>query len=103
MLIIKTIAELKTALKDSFEKFIELDSTTPLPIENKYKTKETLGKDRLALAVGAFDLYPESNCLIIDAGTAITYDIVTEKKQYLGWRDENRSYDFFCKFFKIIS
>ncbi len=52
--------------------------------ENCYKTPETLGKDRIAAAVGGFDLYPDTNLLIIDAGTAITYDIVNDKHQFLG-------------------
>ena len=77
-------AELKTKLSESFNRFIELDASTPLPIENFYQTKETLGKDRIAAAVGAFDLYPNQNVLIIDAGTAITYDIVNANHQYLG-------------------
>jgi len=77
-------AELKTKLSESFNRFIELDASTPLPIENCYQTKETLGKDRIAAAVGAFDLYPNQNVLIIDAGTAITYDIVNANHQYLG-------------------
>jgi len=76
--------ELKKALQQNFKHFIELDANTPLPIENCYKTKETLGKDRIAAVVGAFDLYPHKNILIIDAGTAITYDILNDKKQYLG-------------------
>jgi len=76
--------KLKTALQNKFEFFLELDSKTPLPIENLYKTPETLGKDRIAAAVGGFDLYPDTNLLIIDAGTAITYDILNEKHQYLG-------------------
>jgi len=76
--------KLKTALQNKFEYFLELDANTPLPIENRYTTPETLGKDRIAAAVGGFDLYPDSNLLIIDAGTAITYDIVNEKHQYLG-------------------
>lgn len=76
--------KLKTALQNKFKQFIELNANTPLPIENCYKTPETLGKDRIAAAVGGFDLYPETNLLIIDAGTAITYDIVNEKHQYLG-------------------
>jgi type III pantothenate kinase len=76
--------ELKAALQNLFNQFIELDANTPLPIENLYKTPETLGKDRIAAAVGGFDLYPETNLLIIDAGTAITYDIVNAKGQYLG-------------------
>jgi len=76
--------KLKTALQNKFDLFLELDSKTPLPIENCYKTPETLGKDRIAAAVGGFDLYPDTNLLIIDAGTAITYDILNEKHQYLG-------------------
>lgn len=76
--------DLKTALQNKFEYFIELNENTPLPIENCYKTPETLGKDRIAAAVGGFDLFPETNLLIIDAGTAITYDILNEKHQFLG-------------------
>ncbi|HKL32104.1 MAG TPA: type III pantothenate kinase, partial [Tangfeifania sp.] len=56
----------------------------PLPIENLYQTKDTLGKDRIAAVVGAFDLYPNTNVLVIDAGTAITFDIINEQGQYLG-------------------
>lgn len=69
---------------ERFEKFIELDENTPLPVKNLYKTPGTLGKDRIAAAVGAFDLYPETNLLIIDAGTAITYDIVNASGEFLG-------------------
>jgi type III pantothenate kinase len=75
---------LKKALQQNFETFIELDAETPVPIENRYVTKDTLGKDRLAAAVGATVLYPGNNCLVIDAGTAITYDLVTENGAYLG-------------------
>ncbi|MFW5831073.1 MAG: type III pantothenate kinase [Prolixibacteraceae bacterium] len=77
-------AELKQVLTTSFEQFVELNAGTLLPIENCYESAETLGKDRIAAAAGAFDLYPDTNVLIIDAGTAITYDIVNDKNQYLG-------------------
>jgi len=63
---------------------IILDHNTRLPIENCYETKETLGKDRLAAVVGANYLYPGTDLLVIDAGTAITYDIITSIGQYLG-------------------
>ena len=76
--------ELRAYLQTVFETFIELDATTPLPIENCYQTKETLGKDRIAAVVGAYDLYPDTNILVIDAGTAITYDILTAEGKYLG-------------------
>ena len=76
--------ELKQVLIKEFDHFIELDHLTPLPIENLYQTPETLGKDRLAAAVGANELFPNQNILVIDAGTAITYDLISEKNQYLG-------------------
>lgn len=76
--------ELLAVLNDQFEQFIELDHTTALPIENLYDTPETLGKDRLAAAVGANELFPDTNLLVIDAGTAITYDLVSEKNQFIG-------------------
>jgi len=63
---------------------LEFDNNIKIPIKNNYKTPDTLGKDRLAGAVGAYFLYPNKNLLIIDAGTSITYDIVTDKGEYLG-------------------
>lgn len=71
-------------LSENFDFFIELDHQTVLPIGNLYETPETLGKDRLAAAVGANELFPNQNILIIDAGTAITYDLVSEKNQFVG-------------------
>lgn len=75
---------LKTYLQEKFRTFIELDENTPLPIENVYGSKSTLGKDRLAAVAGAAHLYPGMNVLVIDAGTAITYDLINDRKQYLG-------------------
>lgn len=71
-------------LSSNFDFFIELDHTTPLPIENLYETPETLGKDRIAAAVGANELFPNQNLLVIDAGTAITFDLVSETNQFIG-------------------
>jgi type III pantothenate kinase len=76
--------DLALHLYDHFETVIVLNHNTPIPIENLYKTPETLGKDRLAAAVGGNFLFPNQPLLIIDAGTAITYDYVNEKNQYTG-------------------
>ena len=76
--------DLKRVLSEEFDQFIELDHQTELPIENLYETPETLGKDRIAAAVGANELFPDQNLLVIDAGTAITYDLVSEKNQFMG-------------------
>ena len=64
--------------------FVELTADTPLPIENQYTTPKTLGKDRLAAAMGAWALFPGKNCLIIDAGTCITSDVLSNKGIFLG-------------------
>ena len=76
--------QLKLKLKDEFDVFLNLDYSTKIPIENEYKSKETLGKDRIAAVVGANLLFPSENLLVIDAGTAITYDIVTKNNTYIG-------------------
>ncbi len=70
--------------KEKTKKFILLDEHTLLPVENLYKTPETLGKDRIAACVGANFFKPNTNLLVIDAGTAITYDVVNARNQYIG-------------------
>ena len=65
-------------------RFLLLTADTPLPIKNLYNSPETLGLDRLAAAVAATSLFPNRNVLIINTGTAITYDLVTCDKEYLG-------------------
>ncbi len=67
-----------------FDNCIELDHHTPIPLINRYRTPDTLGYDRIAAAVGAYTIYPEKNVLVIDAGTAITYDLVTGGGEYMG-------------------
>lgn len=64
--------------------FVLFDYQTPVPIKNGYDSPETLGQDRLAAAVGANSLCPNDNLLIIDAGSAITYDFVSANNEYLG-------------------
>jgi type III pantothenate kinase len=71
-------------LRSQYSTCIELDHSTPLPLINRYLTPDTLGYDRIAAAVGAYTIYPDINVLVIDAGTAITYDIVTANGEFLG-------------------
>jgi type III pantothenate kinase len=66
------------------KKTIFLDSSTNVPLINLYKTPQTLGMDRIAASVGAAFLFPETDRLVIDAGTCITYDFIDYKDQYHG-------------------
>jgi type III pantothenate kinase len=75
-----TIAYLKKAGIQS----IELNHETPLPFTNSYGTPETLGYDRIAAAAGAYTIFPDSNVLIVDAGTAITIDFLSADGVFMG-------------------
>ncbi len=68
----------------SFDHHLWLDHRTPLPLANAYQTPHTLGTDRMAAAVGAWSEAPGHNILIIDAGTCVTYDIVSAAGIYEG-------------------
>ncbi|KIX20996.1 pantothenate kinase [Flavobacterium sp. 316] len=57
---------------------------TKLPFSNKYSTPLTLGIDRIVLMAGAAIQFPNKNCLIIDAGTCITYDFIDDENNYFG-------------------
>ena len=59
-------------------------ATTPIPLRNAYGTPETLGADRLAAAVGAASLRPGHATLVVDAGTALKFDLVTADGTYHG-------------------
>jgi type III pantothenate kinase len=81
--IVKKKDEIKDFLKSSYF-FIEMSNELILPINNQYKSPKTLGKDRLAAVVAAYNLFPNNNCLVIDAGTCITIDFIDKDKNYLG-------------------
>lgn len=76
-------SELHTFLRNNCSAH-ELTHLSKIPIKNNYLSPETLGKDRLAVVVGAFQLFPNRNLLIIDAGSSITYDMVDNQAQYWG-------------------
>jgi type III pantothenate kinase len=54
---------------------------TGMPI--RYDNPHEVGADRLANAVAAYDKVHDT-CVIVDFGTAITYDIVSAAGEYLG-------------------
>src|SRR5665213_3637981 len=68
--------------------FSELDMTvlgpgtkTGMPI--LYDNPREVGADRIADAVGAYDLYPGA-LIIVDMGTATVFDVVSAKGEYVG-------------------
>lgn len=57
---------------------------TPTPLVCDYRSPQTLGADRLAVAVGASTCAPGVPLLVVDAGTCVTYEYVSAEGHYLG-------------------
>jgi type III pantothenate kinase len=53
------------------------------PIINRYRIPSQVGQDRLVNAYAALKMFG-SGLIILDFGTAITFDIVSKKAEYLG-------------------
>ena len=54
-----------------------------VPIQNKYKDPRQVGMDRLMNALAVFQEYRRA-AIVVDFGTAITFDVVSKKGEYLG-------------------
>lgn len=50
----------------------------------KYRNPLEVGADRIANAIAGAHLYPDKNLIIVDLGTATTFDAVSVEKEYLG-------------------
>jgi type III pantothenate kinase len=61
-----------------------LNSEIKLPFSLSYAEKSKIGADRLALVAAAYAERPHQNSLVIDIGTCITYDILTDDDRHLG-------------------
>lgn len=70
--------------RDIANKVIVLDAHTPMPIAIDYRSYDTLGADRIAAAAGAAYLASGRPALVVDMGTAITYDVVTADAHFAG-------------------
>ncbi len=71
-------------LQNFFKKSTLLTSETNLPIKLNYKTKNTLGRDRICNAVYAYSQLKKGIGVIIDVGTCIKFDVVTANGEYMG-------------------
>ncbi len=77
-------AEMEAVLAAAGCLVLKVTGQTQAPVRVCYRTPQTLGADRLAAVVGAVTLRPQTDLLVIDAGTCITYDLVDASGNYLG-------------------
>ena len=73
--------------KLSIEKFgaepIIFDWSVPIGLVNRYRPPKDVGADRLANAFAAWKTY-SADVIIVDIGTAVTLDVVSQDGEYLG-------------------
>lgn len=71
-------------LNELADEAIEASPFMPLPLKIGYDTPGTLGFDRIAICVGAMSLIPGTPLLVIDSGTAVTFNYVSAEGVFLG-------------------
>lgn len=76
--------EIIVSLRSFVKRVYEMTSMLPLPIKIGYATLSTLGRDRIAAVAGAYAAHPGRNVLVVDAGTAVTYDRLTDDGEFAG-------------------
>ncbi|MFH1359558.1 MAG: type III pantothenate kinase [Candidatus Omnitrophota bacterium] len=69
--------------KCAFPKPVVIGKDIKVPIKNKYRRPSQVGQDRLVCAFAAKRLYG-TPCIVVDLGTAITFDVISKKGEYLG-------------------
>jgi len=62
----------------------QLSHNTNLPFGIAYRTPATLGADRIAAVAAAWKRFPDTNVLVIDMGSCITFDLLTADGMYQG-------------------
>ena len=64
--------------------FYQITHQSTLPFKSAYGSMETIGVDRLCNMAAAFRLFGSQNCLVVDIGTCIKFDFISENNVYLG-------------------
>ena len=77
------IPQLRSLLQ-RFTHFHKLNHLSKIPITTPVGKPDTIGADRLALVVAAVNIFPEKNNLVIGLGSAITYNFINKKHEFLG-------------------
>jgi type III pantothenate kinase len=82
--IVSSVRDIPADIFDSLQKRVPfvhyLSHNSRFPFKIEYETPESLGMDRVAGIAGAYNIVKGNNVLLIDAGTAVTFDLLIDKK-----------------------
>ena len=86
--IVSSVIEIPATIAEQLEAlpcpYIQFSTSMQLPVKILYRTPHTLGADRIAAVIGAQSEAPQKDILVIDAGSAITYDFLDAQGNYHG-------------------
>ena len=88
VIICSVVPPLTSIYEEMSKKFLEVEpvvvsSDLSFGIKILYDDPKTVGADRLANAVATYDIYG-GPAIVVDFGTATTFDVISEKGEYLG-------------------
>jgi type III pantothenate kinase len=83
------VPSLDYSLRAAFIKYFSLEPYILQPhvvkkLKIKYKNPEEIGADRLANVIAASHYYPDKNIIIVDLGTATTFEAISAQGEFLG-------------------
>jgi len=67
----------------SKQKVLLVGKDVKIPVINRYKSPKQVGQDRLVNAFAGLKLFGKG-LILVDFGTAVTFDVVSRKGEYLG-------------------
>ncbi len=88
VMVANVVPPFNSLLEEMAEKYFNLKAVflgpgTRTGMAIHYDNPQEVGADRIADAVAAFEKYG-GPCIVVDFGTAITFDAISEKGEYLG-------------------
>ena len=85
--IVSSVADFRAEWNDIISKkgkIYFLNHELRMPIQLDYKSPETLGRDRISACCGAMHHFPHRNCLVVNAGSCITFDLLDNTGHFKG-------------------
>lgn len=87
--ICSVVPEMNYSLINACEKYFKINpfflkAGIKSGLQIKYKNPVEVGADRIATAIAGIEKHPGRNLIVVDLGTATTFDAVTANKEYLG-------------------
>lgn len=83
------VPSLDYSIRSAFIKYFALEpfilqAGVKTGLQIKYKNPTEVGSDRIANAIGAFHIFPQKNIIIVDLGSATTFEVISAEGAFLG-------------------